>query len=213
MAWHLAAASCGMVLFAACAHHGLPWALLAAAGLLATAIAIGASTGADQARASPDGLAALVGLNRMSAAVPAFALAGAAIGAGAGLWHRSGLGVPVFPQTSIQPFVIVACVIGATEELLYRGWLFGQARAYGWPAAVAIAAVAHAAYKTALFAWPPMPIAVSLPDMMLLTTIGGIVLGLLRTASGSVIPAVIAHVAFDFVVYRAMGSAPWWVWG
>jgi len=73
--------------------------------------------------------------------------------------------------------------------------------------------VAHAAYKTALFVWPPAPVAVDLVAILALTFIGGLVLGLLREASNSVLPPVAAHVAFDFVVYGALDQAPWWVWG
>lgn len=208
MIWRLAAASVGMIVFALFWHHGLPWNAIGFTGLVLTA---GAIAGHEQrTRTRP---ADLFGLDRCSIKTVAYAFLGAGLGAWAGLWHRSGLGLPLQPPAGVQPFVIVACLIGAAEELLYRGWLFGHARRFGWPAAVAIAALAHAAYKTALFAWPPMPIAVNLPDMMLWTTCGGIVLGLLRTSSGSIVPAIVAHAAFDFVVYRGMGSAPWWVWG
>ena len=110
-------------------------------------------------------------------------------------------------------FVIVACLIGATEELIFRGWLLGKARTFGWPTAVVIAAVAHTAYKTALFAWPAIPDAVDLAGISQLTVAGGIVLGLLRAFSGSVLPSLVAHAVFDFVVYRHVAHAPWWVWG
>jgi len=38
------------------------------------------------------------------------------------------------------------------------------------------------------------------------------VLGATRAITGSVVPAVVAHIAFDFVVYGAVGESPWWVW-
>lgn len=82
----------------------------------------------------------------------------------------------------------------------------------GWPAAVAVAAVAHAAYKTALFAWPGAPVSVDLAEIALWTTSGGMALGPLRALSGSVLPPLLAHAAFDFVTYRPVASAPWWVW-
>jgi hypothetical protein len=38
-------------------------------------------------------------------------------------------------------------------------------------------------------------------------------LGLMRHFSGSVLPAVTAHVLFDILVYGDWAQAPWWVWG
>jgi membrane protease YdiL (CAAX protease family) len=221
-----AAAAGGMVLFALCAHQGGAWAAIAAGGLIVTAVAISGAGQRAEGKGQREGQRAKgrgqrfgasplegFGLGHFSIATLGFTLAGAGIGAGAGLWHRYGLGLPLLPSVSVQPFVIVACLVGAAEELLYRGWLLGQARRFGWPAAIVIAAVAHAAYKTALFAWPPAPMLIDLWWLLLVTTAGGLVLGALRAFSGSVVPAIVAHVAFDFVVYRAVSDAPWWVWG
>ena len=211
----IAVAAGGMVLFALCAHQGGVWVVAAAGGLLMTAGAI-ANEGQ---RSRVEGqrfdrsLGDLLGLGSFSTTILVFMVAGAGIGAGAGAWHRYALDLPLLPAADIQPFVIVACLIGAAEELLYRGWLLGQARRFGWPAAVTIAALAHAAYKTALFAWPAAPAPVDLWPMLWLTTVGGLVLGALRVWSGSLVPAIAAHAAFDFVVYGAVAGAPWWVWG
>jgi membrane protease YdiL (CAAX protease family) len=203
-AW-IAVASVGMTLFALCAHQGLPWLAVAAGGLLATAVAIGWS--ADDAC-----LAAVLGLDRWSVKIAVFTLVGVGIGVGGGLWHRSQLDLAPQATAGVAAFVIVACLIGATEELIFRGWLLGKARAFGWPAAVVIAAVAHTAYKTALFVWPAVPVAVDLAGVARWTLAGGVVLGLLRASSGSLLPPLMAHAAFDFVVYRNLVHAPWWVW-
>ena len=89
-----------------------------------------------------------------------------------------------------------------------------MASAFGWPAAVLLAALAHAAYKTALFAWPPnsQTAVFDLVGIGLWTGAAGIVLGLLRVSSRSLLPAVLGHVAFDAVVYSSYAQAPWWVW-
>lgn len=213
--WRIAIAAAGMIAFAICQHHGLPWIVIAALSLTVVGIAI--AWQGQRSEVSGDGSGGgpleLLALDRFSASIVLYSIAGTAIGAAFGLLYRRNLGLSLQPAPGVQAFVIVACVIGATEELLYRGWLLGQARAFGWPVAIVIAAVAHAAYKTALFAWPPMPAAVNLGNMMLMTTIGGLVAGLLRKWSGSLLPAMAAHIAFDFVVYRAVAEAPWWVWG
>ena len=200
-----AAASAGLVLFAWCAHQRVPWAFAAAAGLLVTGVAIGRSL---RRAASPSNL---LGLDYRSGRTWLYALAGAGLGAAGGALHRNALGLTPFAD-AVRPFVIVACLIGAMEELVYRGWLFGRLLAWGRPAAVIGAAIAHAAYKMALFAWVPAVPGVDLPSLALWTMAAGLVLGATRAITGSVVPAVAAHIAFDFVVYGAAGEAPWWVW-
>lgn len=202
----IAAAAAGMVVFALCSHHGLPWIAVGWPGFASAAAAILWSGFGD---ARP---AELLGLDGFSTKAAIFSVAGLALGIVAGLAQRNSLGMPLFPTGGVEAFVVVACLIGATEELIYRGWLQGRARMFGWPAAVVIAALAHSAYKTALFAWSPEAADVELFVIAFWTAAGGIVFGLLRMVSGSVVPPLLAHVAFDFVVYRAIASAPWWVW-
>ena len=199
-------ASAGMVLFAVCSHRGLPWILVGVAGLLLTTAAI-----APALRSTAQSLA-LIGLAKFSRRTVVFAAVGCAVGAGFGMGHRHSLGLPLLPAGGVELFGVVACLIGATEELVFRGWLQGSLRARGWPVAVVAAALAHAAYKAGLFAWPTAP---NTPDCLALglwTAAAGIIPGLLREFSGSVVPAMAAHVAFDFVVYGAVAHAPWWVW-
>ena len=99
------------------------------------------------------------------------------------------------------------------EEVIYRGWLLGRLRRLGWPAAIGLSAAAHAAYKTALFAQPSITVPIDYASLALLTAAGGLILGGLRALSGNLWPAIVAHAAFDLVVYRAVANAPWWVWG
>jgi membrane protease YdiL (CAAX protease family) len=201
----IGALSAGMVLFALYSHQGFPSALIGAAGIAAAGAAI-AWSGFGGGRP-----VAALGLERISFRTGAVCALGGALGLIMGLLHRWSLGLPALSQ-SVELFVVVACVIGMTEELIYRGWLFGRAKDYGLPTAVAVAALAHGMYKTALFVWPGVPAAVSLPTMLVGTIVGGLMLGVLRAATGSVVPAMIAHATFDFVVYQAVAEAPWWVW-
>lgn len=202
----IAAASAGLVIFACCSHQPLPWSAPGAAGLLLAASAIGWTP------FGAAGPASVLGVQTFPRRAVFLSVLGVVIGSAAGLWHRRELGLPLLPGSPVQTFVIVACLIGATEELIYRGWLLGLARSFGSPAAVTMAALAHAAYKTALFAWPPIPSPVDLAGLALATAAGGLVLGWLRVSSSSLIPPMLAHVAFDFVVYRSVAQAPWWVW-
>jgi membrane protease YdiL (CAAX protease family) len=201
----IAAVAAGMALFAVLAHHGLPWAVFGAASLLAVALIIGGSL--RQAVAG----AQLLGLRSARRGRAVLAL-GAALGVGAGLLHRHSMGQPLWPPGGWAGFAPVAALVGAGEELLYRGWLQGRARSLGPGVAVVLAAAAHTAYKTLLFAWPAVPVAIDYTGLALLTFAGGLVLGTLREAAGSVWPSVTAHAAFDLVVYGALAAAPWWVW-
>jgi len=205
----IATAGVAMVVFALVAHQGWPWIAASAAGLLVTAAAVGISL-----RNAPDPLA-LLGLEDVSRRAGLIAILGIILGAVAGMAHRNRAGVIPDPGDGLHLFVLLACLIGAAEELLYRGWLQGRASALGAPAAVTIGALGHAAYKTALFVWPPDAVATAfdLRAIALLTAVGGVVLGVLRVASGSVLPPILAHVAFDAVVYSAHSRPPWWVWG
>jgi membrane protease YdiL (CAAX protease family) len=198
----------GMILFALFSHQSFPLGLIGAAGIVvAGASIVWSGFGTDTPFRT-------LGLDSFSLRTAFACVLGGTLGVLAGFLHRNSLGLPAQPSQSVESFVLVACVIGMTEELIYRGWLFGRIRSAGWPLAVAVAAaaVAHGAYKTALFVWPGVPAAVNLPTILVGTIAGGLLLGLLRASTGSLVPALIAHAAFDFVVYRAVASAPWWVW-
>jgi membrane protease YdiL (CAAX protease family) len=201
------AVSAGLVLFALTAHSGLPWVLAGAAGLAAAAIAIGLSLRATLSRS-----ACLVLVHETFSRRACAALAiGLIFGGGLGVTYRVVWGLNPLPA-GIEAFVLVACLVGATEELVYRGYVQGRLRVLGWPAAVVLAAVAHTAYKTALFVLPASPVDVNFVFLATWTLAGGIVFGLLREFSRSILPPVAAHAAFDLVVYGALAQAPWWVW-
>jgi len=195
-----------MVIFALTRARDWPWSAAGAIGLLGAAIPIGRSLART---ANPSTMLGIQGGRPLPWLV---AIAAIAIGAAAGAYHRQGLGLPLWPAGGLEWFVIVACLIGAMEELLYRGWLLGRASAFGPVAAIVIAAAAHAAYKAALFTGPLAPASIDLPSMALWTFAGGIVLGALRVYSRNVLVPVLAHAAFDFMVYGAVAHAPWWVW-
>jgi len=135
-------------------------------------------------------------------------LAGAALGVGLALRLRWYEGYPIFP-TTVQPFLIMAALIGLTEELVFRGYFYGRSMAWsGWGAAIFLSTILHTVYKVALLASSGMPNLVFLGTV---TFIAGLFLGLGRKTSGSIWPCVVLHVAFDMWIYGDE-SAPWWVW-
>lgn len=200
------AACAGMTVFALFSHRPYPASIVAAAGLLATVAAVGLHA------FDGDGAADVLGVARPSVRSVSLAAAGLGLGAAGAVAHRASIGLPDWPGP-IQPFAVVACAVGATEELLYRGWVLGSLRRSGRAWAITASAAAHAAYKTALFAWPATSDRVDLGRMGVLTFLAGVVLGLLRVAGGGLAAPVVAHAAFDLLVYGAVASSPWWLWG
>jgi membrane protease YdiL (CAAX protease family) len=188
-----------MVVFAFFAHQGWPGVLLSGAGLGLTAVAIHGSLREEES------IGEALGLRRPSPMV--LILVGCVAGLILGGIYRVSSGLAPWPG-SIHRFAIIAVAIGATEEMLYRGYLQGQLRGRGMVPAVILAAICHGAYKTALFALPG-------GDLVFLafwTVAGGIAFGLLREWGGSVFPPLAAHVCFDAIVYGDRATAPWWVW-
>lgn len=198
-----------IVVFALFAHRGWPWIVVSGVGLLGSAALIGSTL---REASWPS---ALLGRAASGWRLVSLAIVGIVIGVLGGVLQRHHSGVVHEPASGLHLFVALACLIGATEELVYRGWMLERLSTLGWPAAVVLTAVAHGAYKTALFAWPPNTegVGLNLAGIALWTVLGGMVLGLLRVSSRSVLPAVLAHAAFDAVVYSAFAAPPWWVWG
>jgi membrane protease YdiL (CAAX protease family) len=179
--------------------------MLAAGGLLATTLAVQHSIGAEPSAE------AIVGLGRPSRRALVLTIAACFLGAALGVLFRLVEDRGVVPGC-LMPFALAAGTIGAGEELLYRGYIQGRLRHLGWIAAAVLAALAHTAYKSALFVLPAVPVEIDLRFLALWTFVGGLLFGVLREFSGSVLPPVAAHVLFDLVVYGDRARAPWWVW-
>lgn len=120
-------------------------------------------------------------------------------------------GLPFIPL-SIGSFVMVAVSIGFIEELVFRGYIQGDAGYWNPKWAILISAVAHAGYKACLFVLPEQTIYNTPLELFLYTGIAGILFGFSRYLSGSLWPCIAAHCIFDFWVYMEQPSAPWWVW-
>lgn len=123
-------------------------------------------------------------------------------------WH---LGISLFPE-SIHYFVIIAAVIGAVEELIFRGFLQEQAKSINGPFSVLFSTISHTGYKCCLFLAPAASAAIDIPHLALWTFLFGLLFGTIRHLSKSILPSLIAHAIFDILVYAEFVKAPWWVW-
>jgi sodium transport system permease protein len=100
------------------------------------------------------------------------------------------------PRTGLRPLAVdlvaLALVPAVAEELLFRGVLFGAARArIGATGAVVVTAIAFGLYHGSIYRFAP-------------AALGGLLLGVVRAAGGSLWPAIAFHVANNAGVIVAM---------
>ena len=141
-----------------------------------------------------------------------FTVLGILIGIALALLYRWGYDLHMQPA-GLGRFALIGALIGATEEVLFRGYIQGRLRGLGPLLALALAALCHTAYKSALFLFPPFPLQINFAFFGGSTFMGGLIFGAMREHTGSVIPPLAAHASFDIMVYGDYAGAPWWVWG
>jgi membrane protease YdiL (CAAX protease family) len=127
------------------------------------------------------------------------------------IYYRTSIQMPWFPA-HLGPFVLVSVLIGCSEEIIFRGFVQGEASRWHKEGAVVFGALSHAGYKSLLFVLPVQLIDMSIQHLFLMTFLAGLVLGFTRYRSGSIWPSLLAHGLFDFWVYAELSTAPWWVW-
>lgn len=140
-----------------------------------------------------------------------FCLLGIVSGILLSLLYRWHLDISLFPG-SIHYFVIIAAVIGAVEELVFRGFLQEQARSINGPFSVVFSTISHTGYKCFMFLAPAATATIDIPNLALWTFLFGLIFGTIRHLSRSILPSLIAHAVFDILVYAEYVKAPWWVW-
>ena len=127
------------------------------------------------------------------------------------VWYRLSEQMAPLP-VSIEWFVILSIMIGATEELIFRGVVQGEASRWNMTGAVYLSALAFAGYKSLLFVLPSAENQTNIFKLFIITFLAGILLGYARKNSGSILPCLIAHGIFDLLVYVETPKPPWWVW-
>lgn len=134
-------------------------------------------------------------------------------GVGLGLIFRWRNGLPLFPSDVILGYGLLYILIGITEELVFRGYLFSLIQKQGFWVSIIGSSIAHAGYKVFLFANAPPGYEVNLITLGGFTFLAGLCFGAMRHYSKSVFPCAVAHGAFDIVGYMDRNTLPWWIWG
>lgn len=123
-------------------------------------------------------------------------------------WH---LDISLVPR-SFQYFVIIAAIIGAMEELVFRGFIQEQVKYLNGPFSVLFSSLAHTGYKCCLFLSPMAAYGIDVSYLALWTFLFGLLFGTIKHFTKSILPSLIAHAIFDIWVYAEFIKAPWWVW-
>jgi membrane protease YdiL (CAAX protease family) len=198
-------ASIGLGLFAFFINIDSLLVLLSAVGLIVTVLAITSSFLAEH------GHAKIFGIVPFSLNTVGYMTLGVVCISAFSVSYRLINDVQAFPN-GLGRFALVAAAIGATEELVFRGYIQGRLRPLGWAAAILFTTAVNTTYKLTLHAFPPEGISIDYTSLAFLTIIGGLSAGILRELSGSVLPPAAAHIVSVILVYGENTNAPWWVW-
>lgn len=139
-----------------------------------------------------------------------FNLIGLQLGIAIALYFRYSSQMNLLPQSS-NWFLVTGLSIAVAEECLFRGIVQSTAEKMHYGTAPLVAALIHSTYKVMIF----IPLGSSNPNINSLfvgSFIAFVGLGYLKQFARSIVPAIIAHVAFDIIVYAEYTHAPWWVW-
>jgi membrane protease YdiL (CAAX protease family) len=194
----------GILLFALFIHDPLPLRAIAFAGLTGAALMIGYSMrGISILHAF-----AVYALNRK---VFIYLIPAIVLGIGLGLLTRNVFDLSLLPG-AVTGIAFITPVIGATEELIFRGYIQGHVRPIGRIFSIVYASTVHTCYKLLVILSLSVPLHFDFFFLIFWTFVGGLAFGALRELSRSTIPPIIAHAAFDIMLYGGMSVAPVWVW-
>jgi len=140
-----------------------------------------------------------------------YSVAGIILGMLLGLMYNFIKADSLLPMT-LTKFALMAPLIGITEELVFRGFVQSRSASSGPLASVIITASGHTLYKYLVIMTVPVDLYTDIPSLVLLTFLAGVVFGIMREASRSVIPPALAHALFDIIVYGGASLAPVWIW-
>ena len=194
----------GILIFAAFVHKPFPLILLAVGGLAGTAAVIGFST-------KDITLREVFGIKPLNQRVLLYTPIAAAVGVLMAILTRNRFELTLIPA-GFTGIALVAPLVGAAEELVFRGYIQGRLHPLGKLCSIVCASAAHTCYKLLVILSLGIPLQFDFFFLIFWTFTGGLLFGTLRELSGSTIPPVIAHAVFDIVLYGTLTTAPIWVW-
>lgn len=194
----------GILLFAGFIHQAFPLLLLAIAGLTLAGAAIAYSI-------RGQAIAEAFALNRFDQKVLLYGLLAIAVGVLLAILTRNSFDISLFP-VRITTVALVAPLVGAAEELIFRGYIQGHLHPIGRSFSVVYASTVHTSYKLLVILSLSIPLQFDFFFLVLWTFVGGLIFGILRELSRSTLPPMIAHAVFDVVLYGGLATSPVWVW-
>jgi membrane protease YdiL (CAAX protease family) len=154
----------------------------------------------------------ITGLSEYKMKLVPLAFAGILLGTSLGMLNGLAEHRPLIPL-SLKITAVIAPSVGIAEELLFRGFIQGTfSKTSAW-LGIFIASACHTIYKLIVLYTFPAELGINLFYLAIFTFSAGLLLGWLRKASESVIPAAMAHGCFDIVIYGELTELPAWVWG
>jgi len=202
--WNVSGVVTGILLFALFIHNPWPGRLISFAALTGSALLLGYSI-------RNESLWKSFGLTPLSRKVFIYTIPAFIAGTGFAWLTRRTFDLSPLPE-SYSRFAFIAPLIGATEELIFRGYVQGYLRPIGRGFTVVYASAVHTCYKLLVILSLSLPLQFDIFFLVIWTFVGGLVFGVLREGSRSSIPPVIAHAIFDIVLYGSNALAPVWVW-
>jgi len=194
----------GIMLFAGFIHHSFPLKITAFGGLTLTAAVIGYST-RDMA------ILKAFGIGRLNRRILFYIIPATGLGILLGILTRNRFEMTLVPA-GLTGVAVLAPLVGAAEELVFRGYIQGHLRPAGKLLSIVSASSIHTCYKLLVILSLGLPLHFDFFFLILWTFIGGLLFGSLRELSRSTIPPMIAHAIFDIVLYGTLATAPVWVW-
>ena len=194
----------GILLFAGFIHYPMPLLLLAIGGLAGAAAVIVFSTRHML-------ILEAFGIRQLNRKILLYILPAIVLGLVLGMLTRQRFELTLIPA-GLTGIAIVAPLIGAMEELVFRGYFQGQLRPIGKIFSILTTSAFHTSYKLLVILTLAIPLQFDFFYLILWTFLGGLLIGTLRELSGSTIPPVIAHAVFDIILYGGLAIAPVWVW-
>jgi membrane protease YdiL (CAAX protease family) len=194
----------GIFLFAGFIHRPFPLLLLSIVGVVVAGSAIALSI-----QSIPYLFAA--GFDKLNRKTLIYTLAAVLIGILLGVFARRRFDLSLLPAT-LTSVALTAPLVGAVEEIVFRGYIQGLLRPLGRGLSIVCAATEHTIYKLLVILSLSAPLQFDYLFLAVWTFIGGLLFGTIRELSGSTIPPMVAHAVFDIVLYGGMATAPLWVW-